>query len=157
ISKKLCWRSTSELQPRREVRRAVFRHPSRERGRDDRAPGAVYPNFVTPGSATGGSGSFTDQSYAGGVRSSFDFSAISHVTCWPVYAAIRPMIASSVLFAMYSPLLIGLPARIAANSSSCSVWYIWLPGHGYAHLFAVSIHTPFSRSDIDARPLDPST
>ena len=34
------------------------------------------------------------------------------------------MIASSVLLAMYSPLLIGLPSRMLANSSSCSVWYI---------------------------------
>ena len=56
-------------------------------------------------------------------RSSFESSAISHVICCPVYAAIRPMIASSVLFAMYSPLLIGLPVRMTANSSSCSVWY----------------------------------
>ena len=46
----------------------------------------------------------------------------SHVTCLPVYAAIRPMIASSVLFDMYSPLLIGLPLRIDAKNSSCSTW-----------------------------------
>jgi hypothetical protein len=74
--------------------------------------------------ATGGSGSGTSQSYFGGVRSSWLFIAISQVMAWPVYAAIRPMMASSVLLAMYSPLLIGLPLRMLANSSLCSVWYI---------------------------------
>ena len=34
---------------------------------------------------------------------------------WPVYAAMRPMIASSVLLAMYSPLLIGLPLTDAGE------------------------------------------
>ena len=36
-----------------------------------------------------------------------EFRAISQVTVLPVYAAIRPMIASNVLCAMYSPLLSG--------------------------------------------------
>ena len=49
---------------------------------------------------------------------------ISGVTTWPVYAAVRPIRASSVLLAAASPLLIGLPARIAANISSCSIWYM---------------------------------
>src|SRR5207237_503336 len=110
-----------------------------------------------PGTAIDGSGNFTFQSYFGGVRSSFEAIAISQVICWPVYAAMRPMIASNVLFAMYSPLAIGLPARMLAKSSSCSVWYIWLPGQGYDHSFAVRIARPSSRSESVARPRVPMT
>src|SRR5207237_10719216 len=93
-----------------------------------------YPNWVTPGTATGGTASDTSQSYRGGDRSSLEFSACSQVIAWPVYAAIRPMIASSVLLAMYSPLLIGLPPRMLANNSSCSAWYRLFAGPSYTHL-----------------------
>src|SRR5579859_500847 len=60
----------------------------------------VHTNFVTPGTAIGGSGSFTSQSYRGGDRSSFEFRALSQVISWPVYAAMRPRIAMRVDFAM---------------------------------------------------------
>ena len=43
-----------------------------------------YKNFVTPGLATGGTGSGTFQSYFGVVRSSWLFIAISQVMAWPV-------------------------------------------------------------------------
>ena len=56
------------------------------------------------------------------------------------------MIASSVLLAMYSPLLIGLPLRMLAKSSSCSVWYMWFCG---AVVDATSV------PDVDPQALRP--
>ena len=77
---------------------------------------------VTPGIATGAAAGRRPKRTGTGRESSLEFIAISQVISWPVYAAMRPMIASRVLLAMYSPLLIGLPLRMLANSSSCSVW-----------------------------------
>ena len=46
----------------------------------------------------------------------------------------------SVLWAMNSPSLIVLPARMAANSSSCSTWYMFsFVAADIAHLFGPSI------------------
>src|SRR5262249_40056632 len=118
---------------------------------------STHTNFVRPGTATGGVGS-GPHAYAGGVRSSFDASACSQVISLPVYAAIRPRIASSVLFAMYSPLLIGRPAPMPANSSSCSAWYISFAGPSkYQVVPAEWVLSPCGFSVSVARPLLPTT
>src|SRR2546423_4573897 len=57
----------------------------------------VYTNFVTPGIATSDFGGLAFQSYDSGERSSFELSAWSQAMGCPVYVAIRPMIAMSVL------------------------------------------------------------
>src|SRR5437764_1217319 len=115
-----------------------------------------HTNFVTPGTATGGTGSGTSQSYRGGDRSSFEFIAISQVIALPVYAAMRAMIANSVLLDMYSPLLIGRFWRMLANNSSCSTWYRSLASFGASYRQFVppaSIRMPPARSERWANPL----
>ena len=47
--------------------------------------------------------------------------AVDHVRAGKASAVVTNPIAKSVLYDMYSPLLIGLPARMLANNSSCSV------------------------------------
>ncbi len=97
-------------------------------------------NFVFPGMATGGVAAGPNSTFSG-MRFSCEFIALSHVMTCPVYAAIRPMINMSVLLAMRTPSLITLPARMDANSSSCSVWWPAFCGPSYFHGFSpVIVH-----------------
>ena len=73
-----------------------------------------------PDCARPGTSCFAFQSTGFGTRLTSEFSACSHVTCWPEYAASRPRIASSVLLARFRSSFLGLPERIDANSTSCS-------------------------------------
>jgi hypothetical protein len=58
---------------------------------------AAYANFVRPGIATGGVASFMSHvSGLSGRSDSLEPIASSHVIVWPVYAAMRPMIATMV-------------------------------------------------------------
>ena len=56
-------------------------------------------NFVIPGRATWATGSGPN-SYLGGDKSSFELSAWSQVMSWPVYVAMRPIMAIRVLLVM---------------------------------------------------------
>ena len=68
------------------------------------------------------------------------------------------MMPTIVLSAMYEPLLIGLPDRIALNNSSCSIWYGLAPGAEYVRgpeyrqLVSPSMRVPVT----DARPFVPN-
>ena len=81
------------------------------------AEGTTLP-IGEPIATIGGGGAF-GSSFAG--RSvSCDASACSQVIVCPVYAAIRPRIAASVLWAIHRPSFFGSPFRTAAKSSSSS-------------------------------------
>jgi len=69
--------------------------PSRKAG----APPAIHTSLVCPGMATGATASVASQSSFAGRRFSVAFKTCSHVTSWPVYAAVRPRMAVSVLSA----------------------------------------------------------
>src|SRR5262245_65867548 len=58
-----------------------------------------------------------------GIVSSWELSACSQVTSLPLYAAIRPRIAVSVLSATFFSSLIGLPERMLSIRSVCSCTY----------------------------------
>jgi hypothetical protein len=60
------------------------------------------------------------QSRFSGTSRSWEFITWSQVISWPVYAAIRPMIATNVQLHMCSPSLIGLPSRIERRKLACS-------------------------------------
>ena len=75
---------------------------------------------VVPGIDTAGIGSRESIVSPTGIRSSVDFSAMSHVTALPVYADIRPMIAVNVLSATVFNSLSGLPERTLSIRSVCS-------------------------------------
>src|ERR1700722_572242 len=77
-------------------------------------------NLLTPGRGRGATGMDPFQSTFSGKIRSCELSAWSQVTSRPVYADIRPIIASKVLVAMRSPLLIGWPLRMDWNIISCS-------------------------------------
>ena len=87
--------------------------------------------------ATSGVGMGPNASVAG-TSSSLLLSACSHEIVWPVYAAMRAMMAMRHEFALRSPSLMGLPARMLRKSSSCSNWYIWLASSGVPVPFQVT-------------------
>src|SRR6185437_8996203 len=77
-------------------------------------------NGVLPGMATGASDNCISQVKSLGIVSSFELSACSQLTCLPVYADMRPMMAVSVLSATRFNSLIGLPERMLSIKSVCS-------------------------------------
>ena len=75
------------------------------------------------------------------------------------------MIASSVLVARFRSSFLGLPARIEANSTSCSRWYmsysspwnchlIWPSGPSIRGLPAAEHHRPVSAHDVVERAVE---
>src|SRR5262245_61011170 len=84
---------TAPRRRNREVRMGILLD---RRGRGGRKWWGPQMNGVCPGIATAGV-AIGPHSYRGGVRSSFELRAISQVIVLPVYVAMRPRIASSVL------------------------------------------------------------
>ena len=66
---------------------------------------------MTPGLAITTSGAFP-HSYLRGGKNFLDSIAYSQVITWPVYVAIRPMIARKRFFVIYSPSFSALPPRM---------------------------------------------
>src|SRR5262249_5402917 len=93
------------------------------RGRAGLADASFYARRYLPICGTGGTGRLMSQESLSGIVSSWELSACSQATSLPLYAAIRPRIAVSVLSATFFSSLIGLPERLLAIRSVCSCTY----------------------------------
>ena len=69
----------------------------------------------------------------------------------------RPISAATVVRTISSPWFIALPERIAAKNSSCSVWYMLLPGPSYCQGSSPSMTKRPAQPSIQAMPFSPTT
>src|SRR5690606_9052867 len=114
----------------------------------------VLPGIATPGPSHRRSHA---KSSLAGPAVFFELIASSQVMVWPVYATSLPRMAIIELLAIHSPSFIGLPFRIEAKSSLCSVWYISFFSPLYSQLSRPESSSTGLPIAIRASPLLPNT